>query len=440
LPEETLLLASNLQPPAQFLPETCQNFGRILLITPGKPSNDRRSSKLGQEQAARVKAEAAESKFRSLLEAAPDGIVIVNVKGEIVLVNRQAEQLFGYQREDLLGKGIEMLIPDRFRTRHAQHRSGYFAAPATRPMGAGIELSALRRDGSEFPAEISLSPLQTEEGLLITSVIRDVTEKHTAAEVLRKAHDQLEIRVQERTAELLKANEEKQQVLERLLRAEKLAEIGQLAAGVAHEIRNPLAGIRGAIEVLHGGKAEGDPERPIMDEIMLRVDRLNSAVQDLLEYARPTAPQRSTVRLSEVLDGVLSTLMHDPRLRGIDVVRDDHQPIQVETDITLLERVFINIVLNAAQAMNSSGALHIRLATLGTSAVISFQDTGPGIEPDTLEKIFNPFFTTRSEGSGLGLALCKKYVELLGGKIDVASRVGFGTTFSISLPMHGLPG
>ena len=365
--------------------------------------------------------------------------MIVNTEGQIVLVNHQTERLFSYVREEILGQLVEILLPERFRERHLEHRTRYFAAPVTRPMGASYELRARRKDGSEFPVEISLSPLQTEEGLLITSTIRDTTERHKAAEALRKAHDELELRVQERTAQLERANLEKQHVQEELLRAEKLAEIGQLAAGVAHEIRNPLAGIRGAIEVLRENKIDSEVQRPIMTEILERVDRLNTAVQDLLEYAKPMSPHKTRLQLSDVLDSTLSTLLRDPRLQGVKIVKDYRQPVEVETDVSIVERVFINIVLNAAQAMNSAGTLQITLESSGAEAVVSFRDTGPGIESSVLSKIFAPFFTTRSEGSGLGLALCKKYVEVLGGKIEVTTQLGAGTTFVITLPKTSDP-
>ena len=171
-----------------------------------------------------------------------------------------------------------------------------------------------------------------------------------------------------------------------------------------------------------------------MTEILERVDRLNTAVQDLLEYAKPMSPHKTRLQLSDVLDSTLSTLLRDPRLQGVEILKDYRQAVDVETDVSIIERVFINIILNAAQAMNSAGKLQITLESRGGEALVSFRDTGPGIESDVLGKIFSPFFTTRSEGSGLGLALCKKYIEVLGGRIEVTTQLGVGTTFVISLP------
>lgn len=327
-----------------------------------------------------------------------------------------------------------MLLPQQLMQRHAEHRERYFAHPVTRPMGAGYELLARCKDGRQLPVEISLSPLETDEGLLIISVIRDVTERHKAAEALRKAHDDLEMRVQERTAELVKANAEKEQMLQQLLKAEKLAEIGQLAAGVAHEIRNPLGGIRGAIEVLRENRIERDSQLPIMDEILQRVDRLNASVKDLLEYAKPMSPNFAVVSVNDLLDSALATLQHDARLHGIQVKKEHLPPVSLRTDAALLERVFINIILNAAQAMKTHGTLRVTLNADDRHVIVVFSDTGPGIDPGVVEKIFDPFFTTRSEGSGLGLALCKKYVEILNGSIEVQTQPGAGSTFTVSLP------
>jgi len=396
-------------------------------LQPGQHGGDSSTGELSQEL------------FEGLLESAPDGIIIADSRGNVILVNSQTEKMFGYPRGELLGQPIEIFVPVRYQPPHALHRETYYSAPTTRTMGTGLELSARRRDGSEFPVEISLSPLKTEEGILVTAIIRDVTERYKAAEALRKAHDELELRVRERTAALLKATAENEHIQAQLYRTEKLAEIGQLAAGVAHEIRNPLAGIRGAIEVLRENTLPYEVRQQLMVEILQRVDRLNHAVQDLLEYAKPMSPTKVQIQLNDLLDSAIEGLMHDPKLQKIEVVKHIRCRAVVNTDPMLVERIFINIFLNAVQAMENGGRLEITLDQQDGQALIAFTDAGSGIPPEHLDSIFNPFFTTRAKGSGLGLALCKKYVEELGGSIRVKSELGKGSTFLVFLPTAEIP-
>jgi signal transduction histidine kinase len=172
-----------------------------------------------------------------------------------------------------------------------------------------------------------------------------------------------------------------------------------------------------------------------MFEILQRVDRLNHAVQDLLEYAKPTTPSRAQFHLEDLFESVIQGLAHDPQMQKIGIHKHLRQQAMVNTDPVLVERIFVNILLNAAQAMEYEGRIDITLDQRDDLGLIAFTDDGPGISEENLDKIFTPFFTTRSKGSGLGLALCKKYLEALGGSIKVKSELGKGSTFLVFLPL-----
>jgi PAS domain S-box-containing protein len=347
----------------------------------------------------------SEQQFRLIVEAAPNGMLLVDERGTIVMVNAAALRQFGYEREELLGKSVEMLIPGPSRSDHRQHRAGFTRAPETRSMGGGRELFGLRKDGSEFPVEIGLTPLQRAKGMRVVASILDITERK-----------RLEIQ---------------------LRRAERLAELGTLASGMAHEIGTPMNVILGRAEYLLQRTADEGMKKGLAT-IVTQVERITKVMNQLLTFARRKPLERRAVDLGEIVDDSLE--MFEERIAHsritIDKTIESSLP-PVRADRDQLIQVLINLVMNSIHAMPEGGQLRLSLARENSRVRLGVSDTGHGMPEEVRTKVFDPFFTTKDfgKGTGLGLTVVKGIIEEHGGTIAVESAVDKGTTFWIRLPL-----
>lgn len=382
----------------------------------------------------------SEELLRRVVESTPNALVMVDAAGRMVLVNSQAEKYFGYKREELIGQSVEMLVPDRFRGLHDGYRASFFAAPSARPMGAGRNLHGRRKDGSEFPVEIGLTPVQTDEGMFVLGAIVDITERIRAQAALSESHEHLEKTV----AELKAKNDEVRTVTQQLWQSAKLASVGELAASIAHELNNPLGTVTLRIESLLEQTPEGDPRRRALDIVEQETKRMGTLVSNLLQFCRRGEGHISTVDLLQEISQAVDLVHHHLRKHQIHCLLQLAEATpHIHTDRQKLRQVFMNLLTNASDAMPHGGTLTVSSGAAQfdngkRGAFIQFADTGIGIPPEQVERVFDPFFTTKDEGkgTGLGLAICRRIVEENHGNISLVSELGKGTTVRIVLPLQ----
>ena len=367
----------------------------------------------------------ADLRFRVAVDSSPNGMVMVDGQGNIVLVNREVERLFGYSREELLGQPIDILVPHRFRGNHPVFRDAFYREPRARSMGAGRELFGLRKDGTEVPVEIGLNPIDTEEGLFVLSSIVDISARKRA--------------------------EDERRELERQLRqAQKLEAVGTLAGGVAHDFNNILGAIIGYAELARDAMAQPMRASRDLDELLKAAARGKALVERILRFSRRQETVRRPLELTQVVSEV-SQLLRATLPATIEMrVRSEPDTPRALADSTAVHQVLMNLATNAAHAMPGGGTLEIALQPVyvrdhvarayslreGLHAVLSVRDTGVGMDAAVAARAFEPFFTTKpaGSGSGLGLPMVHGIMSDHDGAVVLESEPGKGTFVQCFFP------
>jgi two-component system cell cycle sensor histidine kinase/response regulator CckA len=364
----------------------------------------------------------ADEILRLTVEAAPNAMVMADNQGKIVLVNSQTEVLFGYPREELLGQAVDILVPAKYRDKHSAHRTEFGRDARARAMGAGRDLSGVRKDGSEFPVEIGLNPIRTEHGTWVLSAIVDITERKHVDEQLRES--------------------------------QRLESLGLLAGGVAHDFNNLLAGIMGNASLALESVPVANPDRLLLEQVVEASDKASGLTRQLLAYAGKGRFVILKVDLSAVV-GEISSLIRTsiPKSVQLRLQLSSSLPV-IEADPSQIQQLIMNLVINGAEAIGGESAGTVLVTTErqnvdesyiqqnlsgdsvepGMFVALEIHDTGTGMTDDVKAKMFDPFFTTKFTGRGLGLAAVRGIVRSHKGTIRVYSSPGKGSTFKVLFP------
>lgn len=394
-----------------------------------------------------------EKRFRMTVEAAPTAIVMVDPLGKMILVNGATEKLFGYTRDEMLGQTVELLVPERYREEHSTLRAGYLEDPQARAMGAGRDLFARRKDGTEFPVEIGLSPVELEDGIYVLSTIADISLRKQAELDLRNLNESLEQRVAERTEEL-------EATMDALTEAKEQAESASQAkssflANMSHEIRTPMNAVIGMSELLLD-----TPMNPTQKEYLKIVressDALLTVVNDILDFSKIEAGQMSLEQIDfshpDLLSATLKALGVRAHSKGLELTYriGSEVPTSLNGDPSRLRQVIMNLVGNAVKFTHTGEVkMDVRCEYTNSNYIVlhySIHDTGIGMPKEKLKQVFEAFeqgdtsTTRRFGGTGLGLAITQRLAEMMGGRVWAESREGEGSTFHFTarfgVPQH----
>lgn len=358
----------------------------------------------------------AEKKFRAVLDAAPNAMLMVDTGGIIRFANTSATTVFGYSEDELFGIKIETLIPERFHKRHPGYRESFSLQPSQRTMGSGRDLFGRRRDGSEFPVEIGLNPIHIGEELFVVASVIDITTRKQAE--LQQEIQQIE-----------------------LARVGRVTLLGELAASLAHEVNNPVGAMvtnaYAGQRIVAAEQIDIQELRDLFADIISDGHRAREVIHGIRTMVRKGETSRSLVHIPELIDDLGRIVRGDALRRQVTIMEEvDSQSGAVMADRGQLLQVLLNLTINAFEAMSATPQKQRRLAIRSGrkskgKVFVSLRDTGPGIPEEIIERMFEPFFSTKNEGTGMGLAIARTIVERHGGTLSGQNCEGGGALFTV---------
>lgn len=343
----------------------------------------------------------SEERLRSIVESAVDGIIVIDDHGLIEAFNPSAERLFGYNVNEVVGRNVSLLMPSPDRERHDSYIQRYLTTGEQQVIGIGREVTAVKKDGTRFAVHLSVGETRSQGKRSFTGILHDLSDR---------------VALEQRLAE-----------------QKSLAKLGEMAAVVAHEVKNPIAGIRGALQVITSRMPPEQRDRTVLLDIITRLDALNRIVQDMLMFARPRALRQEPISLGVLLRGTASLIERDPTMLNLEIGVTG--AAEITGDREMLQVVFQNILMNAAQAMDGRGRIDVTISVENGRCSVAVADRGAGMPEDVREKAFDAFFTTKHRGTGLGLPIARRVVEAHGGTIRIDAPPAGGTTISVELPL-----